>query len=140
MGILTDVYVATPQTAAMYDTDPRAFRDVTLEGKGIMEVELSILWALSRNEAWSLELCQQFEEVLSSDGGERIVLKLPDSLVTYLVESSEQAVEAVGVRWAATGEMSQFSQGQIQDYLGRLSALAKLARSDGRSLYLWVCV
>ena len=139
MGILTDVYIATSKDAANYDADPQSFRDVTLSAKGITDLELSTLWALFRGEAWNVESLKQFEHVLVRDGGERMVIGLPDALVTYLAESNEQNLSTVGTQWAATEEMVRYSQ-YVQDYLRRLAVLSKRARSENKSLYLWVCV
>jgi hypothetical protein len=139
MGILTDVYIASPQEAVKYDAEPQAFRDVTLSAKGIMDLELSTLWAIYRGEPWDVKFLKEFEHLLSRDGGERLVIALPESLVGYLAQSDGPKIATVAQAWAKTEEVARYAE-YVPKYLEDLVALAKRALSSGKRLYLWVCV
>jgi hypothetical protein len=139
MGVLTDIYLASPETAVNYDADPQSFREVTLTAKGITDLELSTLWAIYRNEPWDVNSLDAFEHLLSRDGGERMVIALPESLITCLAESDASTIASVSKKWAATEEMVRFAQ-YVPSYLNDLVELAKRAELDGKRLYLWVCV
>jgi hypothetical protein len=139
MGILTDIYIASPSTAVAFDADRKPFREVTLSAKGITDLELSTLWAVYRGEEWDVKLLEDFEQLLFRDGGERLVIALPESLVSYLAESDEAKMETVGEQWGQTEEMERHAD-DVEEYLASLVELAKRARSNQMRLYLWVCV
>ena len=139
MGVLADVYLATPEGALAYDENPRPFSEVTVSAKGIMDLELSMLWAIYRGVAWDVEMLKDFRQLLIRDGGERIIAEIPDSLATYLADSDEAQISRISSAWAATEEMARYSQ-HVASHLSKLVELAKVARISGKRMYLWMCV
>jgi hypothetical protein len=52
MGVLADIFVASSDQAATYDSNPKRFEAESASWKRFTELELSILWALlTRREA-----------------------------------------------------------------------------------------
>jgi hypothetical protein len=75
------------------------------------------------------------------DGGQRLVLTLTDGLVDALAAADGERLAAVAVPWSQTEEF--FGSGDPEELTGLLQDLARLAqtaRSDGTTLYCWVCV
>jgi|SRR5208282_2170450 len=139
MGVLTDVYLATPETALAYDQNPGPFAEVTVSAKGVMDLELSMLWAIYRGVPWDVQMLKDFRQLLVRDGGERLIAEIPNSLATYLADSDDARISQVSVAWAATEEMARCAQ-HVESHLRNLVKLAKLARSVDKRMYLWVCV
>jgi hypothetical protein len=139
MGVLTDIYISTPDDALVYDSEPRRFDGCSLSAKGVMDLELSTLWCIYTGEQWDVKILDRFKQLMSADGGERTIFELPDELISLLANTDERRLAEVLPKWAATEEID-VEPSELEPYLRDLIALAKRASADGNRLYLWVCV
>ncbi len=139
MGVLTDIYISTPDEALIYDSEPRRFDGSSLSAKGVMDLELSTLWCIYTSEEWDVKILERFKQLMSVDGGERIIFELPNELTSLLTATDERRMAEILPRWAATEELNA-DPSEIEPYLRDLIVLAKRASAEGKSLYLWVCV
>lgn len=75
------------------------------------------------------------------DGGERLILTLTDDLVDALARADPADLARVAGPWAQTEEFGgQGDPDVLKSFLTDFSAAAREARSEGRTLYCWVCV
>jgi hypothetical protein len=80
-------------------------------------------------------------DLVVRDGGARLVLTLPDSLLPALADASDERLAETAVLWAHTEEF--WGEGDprlLSVFLGELAALARRARSRNQRLYCWVCI
>jgi hypothetical protein len=136
MGVLSDLYVALPAEAAHYDVDPERFAADAASGTGFTELELSGLLALFQRREWDLDLLDRFEKVLLPDDGERAIVRLPEELLDHLLKADPASLDEVVKDWAESEEMSCQPE-EARPIVDDLQRLSRLARSSGRSVYLW---
>lgn len=69
-----------------------------------------------------------------------IVLRIPDEIMEKLAGLDEEAIERVGEELAATEEfeMSGWPAEEVQSLVEELSALARLADSQGQAMFVWM--
>jgi hypothetical protein len=80
-------------------------------------------------------------KVAVRDGGERLVMRLTDSLTEALATASDDRLTEVAVPWSQTEEF--WGQGDPQDlgsFLLELAQLARTAQLRGERLYCWLSV
>ncbi|HEV2294708.1 MAG TPA: hypothetical protein VGR35_12715 [Tepidisphaeraceae bacterium] len=136
MGVLADIYVASRNEAAEYDADPKRFAAEAASWKLFTELELSILWALLQGREWDVELMDRFENVLTKDGGERMITRLPDEFIDDILSVDEGRIEQAVNEWAVSEELGCDPE-EVRPFVDDLKRLAQVARSSGRSLFLW---
>jgi hypothetical protein len=136
MGILSDIYVASPDEAKLYDTDQKRFAAVAAQSKGFTELELSTLWAILDNCEWDENLLDEFHNILTIADGERLITRLPDALLDRLTAANDQQLTAAAEQWAATDEL-QCDPADARQFMNDMIRLWRLARSINKSLHLW---
>lgn len=69
-----------------------------------------------------------------------IVLRIPDEIMERLARLEEDATEMVGEELAATEEfeMNGWPVEEVQSLVEELSALARLAESQGQAMFVWM--
>jgi hypothetical protein len=78
-------------------------------------------------------------QVVSSPGGERMVFKLSDRLVSALSESDPDRLRTVSVPWSQTEEFGGLGDLEVlTNLLRELAALARQVQTSG-GLYCWMC-
>jgi len=144
MGILADLFVASPPEAAAYEEmllgnqavaeeryDPTHFR-------GLTDLNFSILWALVLKEKWDLEK-HSLVTIRLEEPGETWLFQFPPPFCEILAALSDEELRRVSEAWAATEELS-LDRWTIDDtipVLEQLRELSKHALNSGESLYLW---
>lgn len=79
--------------------------------------------------------------VVDRDEGERLVVRLSESLQSSLASSNEESLRSAAADWAETEEF--WGEGDPNHLAGVLASLAKLASdatASNKRLYCWVCV
>lgn len=81
-----------------------------------------------------------YEPVYVAEDEGVIVLRIPDEVMEKLASLGEEAIERVGEELAATEEfeISGWPTQEVQSLVEELSELARLADSQGQSLYVWM--
>ncbi|MFN3397600.1 MAG: hypothetical protein ACK4ZS_03590, partial [Sulfurimicrobium sp.] len=69
-----------------------------------------------------------------------VVLRIPDAVMEKLADLEEEAIERVGEELAATEEfeMNDWPAEEVLSLLEELSALARLADSQGQAMFVWM--
>ncbi|MEL7023272.1 MAG: hypothetical protein AAGL69_05955 [Pseudomonadota bacterium] len=144
MGILADLFVATPAEATAYEAsllqsspgievqyDPKQFRNVT-------DINFSILYALVEDEPWNLEK-HRLKLIHLGDDGESWLFELPRELCEKLAKLSDQELDDLTTAWAATEEfvIAQWTASDVAPLTEALRELSKRAIESERGLYLW---
>ena len=75
-----------------------------------------------------------FDELQNADGDESGVIPVPDAIRDALADTDD--LDAVAVRWAQTDEVAAWAD-YVPEFLAGARDLARAARVDGRSLWIW---
>jgi hypothetical protein len=149
MGVLCDYFAAPTDTvaASVVDLDggpaAHAIPLPTIQVKGIdpvvqMGTLEAILTGQSHDDIWT----EHVVPILADhDGGERLVVRLRDELVTALAQAKPKELKRTSVAWSKTEEF--WGRAGPKDLLRLLASLAELARgalARSATLYCWVCV
>jgi hypothetical protein len=138
MSILADIYLSRDDKAAGYDTAHQQFPD-RVQYRRFTMWELSILWSIMRGVEPDDALLDHFECLLEKDGGERMIHRLPQEMVTELAGLTPERIAKISPQWAAIEELAwlpEDAQAVVQD----LARLSGQAIQSGRSVYIWNCV
>jgi hypothetical protein len=136
MSVMAEIYISRDdQEAARYNTSSDGFPDRE-QYSGFTELELSTLWAGVRGVPWSVDLLDEFPKVLSEDGGERVICRLPAAMATEMANLRADQIASTAAKWAATDEM-RCQPADVRPIIEGLVRLAKKASDTGRSLYFW---
>ena len=136
MGLLADIYLAkTDAEAVKYDAAPGGFTD-RLQYKGIMELQLSTLWASVLGVKWELKLMKPFTTIFHTDGGERLICRLPAAMLNDLVKLTPEQISGAADKWAATAEMRCKPSDALTIAEG-LAVCARKAIETEQNVYLW---
>jgi len=138
MSLLADIYVSRDEDAVKYDTAPDQFVE-RAQYKGFTPLELSILWSIMRGVEWDVAMMDEFPCLLTIDGGERLIHRLPSTMVADLATLPPHRVASVTRAWAGTEELS-CSPADIRPVVNDLVRLARRATETSQSVHLWNCV
>jgi hypothetical protein len=144
MGILADLFVATPDLAndyAMSQLRSRAAhikRYAPVEFRGLTFLEFGKLWAVLAGEKWQLK-AHMLQMVDFGDGHESWLCRFPDTFVGLLVSIPDSKVDEYAAAWARTDELSAsgFTPQDTRKIIVELVRLANQARSTQSEMYLW---
>src|SRR5436309_5103466 len=138
MSILADIYISHDDEAVRYDTTPDQFAE-RAQYKNFTPLELSTLWAIMRGIEWDVASMDNFPCLLQQDGGERLIHRLPATMIADLSRLTADQIAVVTPRWAATEELG-WPPDETLPVVEDLVRLARRAAEIGRSVYLWNCV
>ena len=144
MGILADLFVATPPEAAVYEEtllrdlaaaeeqyDPARFR-------GLTDLNFSILWAMLAGEQWDLKK-HALTTVRLVEPGETWLFRFPQPFCELLAALSDEEAREVSERWAETEELTldRWTVADVLPVVERLRELSRQAINSDDDLFLW---
>jgi hypothetical protein len=136
MGLLADIYLAASDDEALkYDSLPDSFAD-RRQYKGITELQLSTLWAAILGVKWDVKSLRQFINVFHTDGGERLICRLPAAMLSDLAKLTPEQISAAAEPWAATAEM-RCEPADAHSIIEGLVVSGRKAAQTNQSVYLW---
>ena len=133
---------STPRPSITSDPDLVVFDTVSVKGIDPV-VQLGTLEELLTGRPYDevVDDPRAGQTVESRDGGERLVCTLTDCLTRALARASDEELQRVAQPWAQTEEFwGDADPGDLAEFLGELSGLARRAQANGQRLYCWVCV
>jgi hypothetical protein len=144
MGILADIFVATPEAANEYAASQLRGRPAHIakyqpaEYKGLTALEFGTLWALIAEEGWDVNK-HMLEELSYGAGNESWLCRFPPPLVGLLVGVTDVNIERYAAAWAQTEEMemSAATLSDVRPIIVDLRRLAIAAQASGQDMYLW---
>jgi hypothetical protein len=137
MGLLTDIFVATPEDALKYESlapgelPPGRFEVVNF--KGLTDLEFGTLWAILAGEAFDMD--RHALEALTP-GGETWLFGFPSAFVERLAGLGAADTTSAAAAWAATEEL-QWDPSETEEVLVELVRLARRSKSTSKGLYFW---
>jgi len=144
MGILADLFVATPPEAAVYEEtllrdiaaaeeqyDPAHFR-------GLTDLNFSILWAMLLEEKWDLNK-HALTTIRLEEPGETWLFQFPQSFCEKLAGLSDEEVRSVSEAWAASEELTldRWTVDDVLPVVERSRELSKRSINSDDALFLW---
>ena len=139
MGILTNIVAAEEDEVAAVGESLRPVDEWSgIERRGIDTAKIATLHCLLTGDEFE-EAVSGYEPVYATDEG-AIVLRLADEVLERLATLEEDALELVAEELAATEEyeMEQWDAEEVQALVMELADLARLAESQGQSLFVWM--
>jgi hypothetical protein len=140
MGILVNIVSA-------YEEDVEAIGDSMhpvdawsgIEARDIDRAKFITLHCLLTGEGIE-DVVYAYEPVYAVADDGPIVLRIPDELMEKLASLDEDVLEIVGEELAATEdfELSDFPAEEVQSLVAEISALARIAESQGQALFIWM--
>ena len=144
MGIIADLFVATPPEAAVYEEtllrdyaaaeaqfDPAHFR-------GLTDLNFSMLWAILSEEEWDLNK-HALTTIKLEGPGETWLFEFPQPYCERLAALSDDEIHGVSHAWAATEELTldRWTVDDVVPVVERLRDLSKRAVGSEDLLFLW---
>jgi len=139
MSILSDFYLSDAARAKDYDTDQQCAENDRARFQGVTPLEISTLWAIVEKKEWDVAMMDDFVEILSVGGGQRLIYEFPHPVVERMAGLTAVDIGTSAEAWAQTDELGCDSA-EIQPVIEELVRLSQRARVTNRNLYLWVCV
>lgn len=139
MGILTNIVAAEEDEVAAIGESLRPVDEWSgIERRGIDTAKIATLHCLLTGDEFERAV-GAYEPVYAADEG-AIVLRLADEVLERLATLDEDALELVAEELAATEEyeMEQWDAEEVQALVMELADLARLAESQGQSLFVWM--
>ncbi len=139
MGILTNIVAAEEDEVAAIGESLRPVDEWSgIERRGIDTAKIATLHCLLTGDEFE-QAVGAYEPVYATDEG-AIVLRLADEVLERLATLDEDALELVAEELAATEEyeMEQWDAEEVQALVMELADLARLAESQGQSLFVWM--
>ena len=144
MGILADVFVATPPEAAVYEET--LLRDVAsaeaqyepVHFYGLTDLNFSVLWALLLEEEWDLQR-HALTTIRLEEPGETWLFQFPQPFCEKLAALSDEELRGVSEAWAASEELTldRWTVDDVILVIERLRELSKRALNSDDDLFLW---
>lgn len=142
MSIISDFIVATPADARTYAQwtaggEAAAPDRYTVAGyNGLTDLEISTLWAVLAGEEWDID-----EHELPGEPGdedeESMLSRFPPPLVNALAALEDPALAGIARQWSSQAEELEWEPEALLPVLSDLRRLARLAKGEGKHLYLW---
>ena len=144
MGILADLFVATPPEAAVYEET--LLRDRTAAEEqydpahfyGLTDLNFSMLWAILTDEEWDLNK-HALTTIKLEEPGETWLFQFPHPFCEVLAALSDEEIRRASQAWAATDELSldRWTVDDVVPVVERLRDLSRRAISSEDLLFLW---
>ncbi len=139
MGILTNIVAAEEDEIAAIGESLRPVDEWSgIERRGIDTAKIATLHCLLTGDEFE-EAVSGYEPVYATEEG-ALVLRLADEAMERLATLDEDALELVAEELAATEEyeMEGWDSEEVQALVFELADLARLAESQGQSLFVWM--
>lgn len=144
MAILSEFFFATPaevQAVDIAQSPAGRFPGLRAARTDVVKiVQLQCLVDGSKFDDHVRSLDALFVRTQSDDGP--WVVRVPDSLFEFLATAEAERVQTVGTQWAQTEEwrLDGGTPDNIIPFLGQMCQLARMAKSAGKELYVWICL
>jgi len=139
LGILTNIVAAEEDEIAAIGESLRPVDEWSgIERRGIDTAKIATLHCLLTGDEFE-EALGSYEPVYVVDEG-AVVLRIADEVMERLAALDEEALELVADELAATEEyeIEGWDSAEVQALVFELADLARLAESQGQSLFVWM--
>ena len=136
MGLSTDV-IALEDTE-LHEAFPEVNPAYRVQSRGIMPQHLSALNTILAGNALSAATSYELVHQASEEGP--WLYRIPDSLVLVLANLPHDKIGAAALEWNKNPDLRATETGSLRELIEGLCAVARRGRSEGKRLYLWVCL
>jgi len=144
LGILADVFVATPPEAVAYEETLLRNYSVAEEMyepvhfRNLLDLNFSTLWAILLDEEWDLKK-HALVTIKLEPPGDTWLFQFPNSYCELMAALTDEELRTVSESWAATEELtlSRFTVDDVGPIITELRRLSKNALQTNESLFLW---
>ncbi len=142
MSLLSDFFIATPnevQDADIAQTPVGRFPGLLAKRTDVIKiVQLQCIVEGSLFDDHVAGLDALFVRTMSDEG--TWIVRVPDSLFEFLYSAEANRIRTVGKQWAETEEwrLDRGSPDDIILFLDQICQLARMAKSAGKELYVWI--
>jgi hypothetical protein len=142
MGILADLFVATPEAALDYHSsvDKVALHQKyeIVELRGLTGTELGVLWSILDGKEWNIET-HSLKEIQFGENGETWLFLFPNSFVELLRSIDSSRMQTVLLQWVSSEEiaLSGASTEDVRTILESLIKVAERSHASNKNMYLW---
>lgn len=140
MGILVNIVCADEEDVEAIGESQHPVAEWSgIEARDIDTAKILTLHCLLTGDGLE-DAVYAYEPVYVAGDDGPVVLRIPDELMEKLVGLEEEAIEMVGEELSATEEfeMSGWPAEEVQSLVDELSALARLADSQGQAMFAWM--
>jgi len=140
MGLLTNIVAAEEDEIQAIGESLHPVDEWSgLERRDIDTGKIAMLHSLLTGDLFD-DAVSHYEPLYVSASEGALVLRLADEVLERLAELEEEAIEQIAVELAETEEFESeaWDPEVILDLLAELTDLARLAESQGQSLYVWM--
>jgi hypothetical protein len=134
MGLMTELFVATPERAATYDVDSGPTFERFQLGD-FTNLQFEMLWAILEGEEWDPDK-HGLREIVCRDDGAQFVFQFPPPFVERLRSLTADAKVSAAATWAAMEEVSA-DQADVAPIIDNLVALSEAATKGVHGLFVW---
>ena len=139
MGILADIFVASPDAAQAYESavqagDPGQYERV--EFGDATPLEFGQLWAIVEDAPFDAERFL-LEDATPDGAGESWLYRFPQPFVQELAALDDASLAGVVDQWCELDELSGADPDDVLPVLTEIRQLATSALASDRGLYLW---
>jgi hypothetical protein len=141
MGLLSDFFIARPDTAKSYGGDDPFPATDCCQYKDLSPLQAAQILAVLRGVPYDVSLLGEFPLVhqVSQDGP--WTAKMPDDMVARLAQLRDNEIGPQSLAWAqATQEELAWDASDFEPIVRDLARLAQAAQTSGKSVYLWNCL
>ena len=140
MGLLSDFFIADATPAPNYEAG-EAFDDADkCQFKGLTPLQCGQFLAVLRGQEYVVDMVNEFELVTPEDA-EDWTMSVPQDMVVALAKIQPGQIPALAAKFAeATTEELGWSPGDFVPIITDLSALARRAVANNKTMYLWNCL
>ncbi|MEZ5324634.1 MAG: hypothetical protein R3F19_06195 [Verrucomicrobiales bacterium] len=140
MSILSDFFIAECSGVPSYSGDAGFPAEDRCQLKRITPLEAAGMVAAIRGTEDPISCISEIERLTPSDA-EEWIMSMPQDFIDTLASTEETAVPALAERFASvTADELGWSASEFTDVVADLASLARRAKAQGKSIYLWNCL
>ncbi len=139
MGILADVFVASPEDAEHYENALHAAQAQRFERvpfSGVTPPEFQQLWAMLDNADFDASR-HVLEDLTAGGADESWLYRFPDGFVQGLAAIDDARLDDLVQSWCDLDELLDADPDKVLRGLAAIRQLSRSALASGRGLYLW---
>ena len=138
MGLRAEIFVAEPTDARNYEAAQRTGsvrppQYTRVQLGGLLDLHLSILWAIALGEEWDID---KHALMTIHSASETWLYRFPETFTHLLASLDDERIEAISTAWSETEE-TRCEPSDAQYVLENLCELSRKAEASGKSLHLW---
>jgi hypothetical protein len=140
MGLLSDFFIADASPVPKYEGGERFDDADKCQFKHITPLQGGQFLAVLRGQDYTVKMVSEFKLVTAEDADDW-TMTVPQDMVDALATLKTEDIHSLAAKFAeATAEELGWSPDDFVPIVRDLSALARRAAANGKTMYLWNCL